>query len=139
MNNLKSYQLPLLQLGQAPPGVYGQIDELCTEDFDPSTGRLFREIAIVAFSDPNDVMSYAIPQGFLDEHVDSRICPSLVNVILNVADLISLFGAGQFANPIMAHSAYDDDERVIGLITRGIGNDHADPRVVERCEWMRTF
>ncbi len=134
-----SNQLPLLQLGQPPPGVYGQIDELCTEDFDPSTGRLFREIAIVAFSDPNDVMSYAIPQGFLDEHVDSRICPSLVNVILNVADLVSLLGAGQFANPLTAHSAYDDDDRVIGLITRGIGNDHVDPRVVERCEWMRTF
>ena len=134
-----SNQLPLLQLGQPRPGVYGQIDELCTEEFDPSTGRLFREIAIVAFSDPNDVMSYAIPQGFLDEHVDSRICPSLVNVIINVADLVSLLGAGQFANPLTAHSAYDDDDRVIGLITRGIGNDHVDPRVVERCEWMRTF
>ncbi len=119
--------------------MYGQIDELCTEDFDQSTGRFFREIAIVAFSDPNDVMSYAIPQGFLDDHVDSRICPSLVNVILNVADTVSLLGAGQFANPLTAHSAYDDDERVIGLITRGIGNDHVDPRVVERCEWMRTF
>ncbi len=134
-----SNQLPLLQLGQPPPGVYGQIDELCTEDFDPSTGRLFREIAIVAFSDANDVMSYAIPQGFLDEHIDSRICPSLVNVILNVADVISLLGAGQFANPLTAHSAYDDDKRVIGLITRGIGGDQVDPLVVERCEWMRTF
>lgn len=134
-----SNQLPLLQLGQPEPTVSGQIDELCTAEFDPSTGRLFNEIAIVAFSDPNDVMSYSIPQGFLDEHVDSRICPSLVNVVLNVADLISFFGVGQFANPLTAHSEYDDDERVIGLITRGIGNDHVDPEVAERCEWVETF
>jgi hypothetical protein len=134
-----SNQLPLLQLGQPAPGVYGQIDELCTEDFDPSTGRLFKEIAIIAFSDPNDVMSYSIPQGYLDEHVDSRICPSLVNVVLNVAEIINLFGVGQFANPLTAHSAYDNDERVIGLITQGIGNDHVDPEVAERCEWIETF
>jgi len=134
-----SNQLPLLQLGQPPPGVYGQIDELCTEDFDPSTGRLFREIAIIAFSDPNDVMSYSIPQGYLDEHVDSRICPSLVNVVLNVAEVINLFGVGEFANPLTAHSGYDNDERVIGLITQGIGNEHVDPKVVERCEWIETF
>jgi hypothetical protein len=68
--------------------------------------------------------------------MDSRVCPTLANVIINVADEKDLFGTG-FANPAEAHNEYDNDERVIGIITRGIGSERADPVVVERCTWMQ--
>jgi len=132
-----SNQLPLLQLGQPPLEVSGQIDTLCTEEFDPSSGRFYQEIALVAFSDPNDVMSYPIPQGYVDEHVDSRMCPSLVNVVLNIAEPISIFGT-RLADPLTAHSGYEDDPRVIGMITHGLGNEWVAPIVSERCEWLET-
>ncbi len=58
---------------------------------------------------------------------------------LNVAEVINLLGLGQVANPGTAHLGYDNDERVIGIITQGIGNDHVVPVVAERCEWIETF
>lgn len=131
-----SNQLPLLQLGQAEPTVQGQIAEICTEGAPRSGERLFRETRLIAFSDPNDLFSYAIPPDFLDHHIDSRLCPTLTNVILNVAPLTQLFGLGEVANPMAAHTEYDNDERVIGLIVHGIGHENVAPVVAERCQWM---
>jgi hypothetical protein len=47
-----------------------------------------------------------------------------------------VLGLGEFANPLTAHVDYDDDERVIGLITRGIGQPETSPVVKERCTWL---
>jgi len=131
-----SNQLPLLQLGQPEPEVHGQIEEICRDGSPRSGERLFKETRLIAFSDPNDLFSYAIPPKFLDQHIDSRLCPTLTNVILNVASLANLFGLGEIANPMAAHTEYDDDERVIGLIVRGIGNQEVAPVVADRCEWI---
>jgi hypothetical protein len=131
-----SNQLPLLRLGQAEPKVHGQIAEICTAGSPRADERLFRETRLIAFSDPNDLFSYAIPPDFLDRHIDSRLCPVLTNVILNVAPLSNLFGLGEIANPMAAHTEYDKDERVIGLIVHGIGHDQVAPVVAERCEWL---
>lgn len=131
-----SNQLPLLQLGQAKPEVAGQIDEICKTGAPRSMDRLFNETKFVAFSDPNDLFSYAIPPNFMDEYMDSRLCPTLTNVILNIAPVTSFLGLGEFANPMKAHTNYDNDERVIALITRGIGVGDVDPLVEERCEWL---
>jgi hypothetical protein len=108
-----SNQLPLLQLGLPLP-----------------------EVRVIAFSDPNDVLSYALPGDFADQYMDSRLCPSVGNVILNVAPVGNVFGGVDFANPYRAHTGYDNDDRVIALITRGIGRQGTDPIVVERCEWI---
>ena len=35
-----------------------------------------------------------------------------------------------------AHLDYDDDERVIGLITRGLGQPETAAVVKERCAWL---
>jgi hypothetical protein len=35
-----------------------------------------------------------------------------------------------------AHMNYDNDERVIALITHGIGSDATAPVIRERCEWI---
>ena len=82
-----------------------------------------------------DLFSYAIPPRFLDKYLDSRLCPTLTNVIINVAEVVDLFG-GEFANPIAAHTEYDNDARVIGLISRGIGTGHTDPAIAGRCTWL---
>jgi hypothetical protein len=129
-----SNQLPLLQLGQPEPAVHGQIEEICREGSPRAGERLFRQTRLIAFSDPNDLFSYAIPPKFLDQHIDSRLCPTLTNVILNVADLTNIFGLG-VANPMAAHTEYDDDERVLGLMVHGIGSKDVAQTVADRCEW----
>jgi hypothetical protein len=131
-----SNQLPLLQLGQAEPKVHGQIEEICAPGAPRAGERLFRETRLIAFSDPNDLFSYAIPPDFLDRHIDSRLCPTLTNVILNVAPLVALFGLGEIAIPMAAHTEYDNDERVIGLMVHGIGDEGVAPVVAERCQWL---
>ncbi len=84
-------------------------------------------LSIVAFSDPNDVLSYAIPVGYENEYMDSRLCPEVVNVSVNVVDAINLFGIGEFVNPMAAHDAYENDERVIGLMVGGQGTTKQIP------------
>lgn len=134
-----SNQLPLLQLGQAAPTVRGQIREICSPNAARKHERMFDELRIVAFSDPNDLMSYSIPPRFLNEYIDSRLCPTLTNVILNITPVIDLFGLGDVANPMAAHVSYDNDSRVIGIITKGIGVPGTDPEIKERCTWLEVI
>ena len=70
------------------------------------------------------------------DYVDSRLCPKQVNVTINIAPVSDLLGLGEFANPLAAHVDYENDERVIGLITRGIGQPETAPVVKERCTWL---
>ena len=134
-----SNQLPLLQLGWEAPAVSGKIEQICRDKAPRSGERMVQELRLVAFSDPNDLMSYAITPRYLDSNVDSRLCPTLTNVILNVAEVKDLFGAGTLANPIEAHTGYENDSRVIELIARGIGNDWTAPEVQERCTWLEAL
>ena len=129
-------QLPLLQLGRERPEFTGKPDQYCTPEGTHYTQRLFKQLRIVAFSDPNDLFSYAIPPKYADENMDARLCPKITNVVLNIAPVNNLFGLGEFANPLTAHNAYDNDERVIGLIAQGISHDHVDPMVQDRCTWL---
>lgn len=131
-----SNQLPLLQLGQSEPKVTGKIRELCGPHARTPEQRMFKETRLIAFSDPNDLFSYAVPGKFLDEHMDSRLCPTLTNVIINVTDVMNLLG-GELANPLSAHTEYDADERVLGLLTRGIGVP--DSSAQDRCNWLETM
>ena len=68
----------------------------------------FKRVNVVAFSDPNDLLSYGITQDFVDNYLDSRMCPAVTNVNINVAEEISVFGAG-VVNPVTAHTEYDND------------------------------
>jgi len=133
-----SNQLPLLQLGREKPEVTDQINEICGEGAPRSSERLFRETKIIAFSDPNDLFSYAIQPNFIRENMDSRLCPTLTNVSINITKVIDLFGVGQFANPLKAHTGYNDDERVIKMISKGIGTDYSDQLIKERCTWRES-
>ena len=129
-------QLPLLQLGREKPKVTNQIQEYCGKTGAHREDRSFKELNIVAFSDPNDLLSYGIPPKFAREKLDSRICAKITNIEINVTDVVSLFGIGDFANPGDAHSGYGNDEQVIRLIAHGIGHDKTPAETNEKCSWV---
>ncbi len=130
-----SNQLPMLQLGRELPEVNAQKADYCLANGSRYSSRLFDETAIVAFSDPNDLLSYAIPHNFSDKYLDSRLCIKVTNVNINVAKIFDAFGMGKFANPMDAHLGYSKDDRVVAMIAKGIGNGQSAPLVKEKCEW----
>ena len=132
-----SNQLPLLEAGREGQQVTGQIAEYCGPQ-PIKSGRFFKETDIIAFSDPNDLLSYPVPDQFASQFIESRLCPNITNVTLNLARVGSLLGMGGFANPLTAHTAYAADARVGGLIAHGAGHDGVAPIVAERCTWRET-
>ncbi len=130
-----SNQLPLLEAGQDPQKITGQVQAFCGETAPRASERFFKRVDLVAFSDPNDMFSFPVPLAWADEHLDSRLCARITNVSINIAHVISLFGLGQFADPVRAHSGYAEDERVRNLIAHGVGNSRVAPIVKERCTW----
>jgi len=130
-------QLPLFQLGQKLPEVTGQRDAYCRSDGEHYDSRFLSEIDIIAFSDPNDMLSYAIPPGFTNRYIDSRLCAKTTNININVAKVINMFGI-EIASPLEAHVAYATDDRVIALITNGVGNENTSPIIKERCTTLMT-
>jgi len=130
-----SNQLPLLQLGREAPEVTNQFENYCTAGGAKRDKRVFARANIIAFSDPNDILSWAVPPDYEDKNIDSRLCPRLANVIINIAEVKSVFGV-ELAAPGEAHRGYDNDQRVIKIMARGMSDDKADPLVKERCEWM---
>jgi hypothetical protein len=133
-----SNQLPLLEAGREGQTVTGQIPAFCGPGAPRAGERFFGTTRIVAFSDPNDLMSYPVPDRFAERQIDSRLCPEITNVTINVAAVNSLLGLGELANPLSAHVGYDADERVGGLIARGAGHPGMAPVVAERCTWRAT-
>jgi len=133
-----SNQLPLLEAGQDHQEVTGATQTYCGPDAPKRAQRFVKSLQMVAFSDPNDVMSYPIPAEWVDRYVDSRLCPVVSNVTINIADVNSLLGFGELADPLTAHTGYGADERVGGLLAQGIGKGTAASIVQERCTWFET-
>lgn len=133
-----SNQLPLLEAGQKSQEVVGEAAAYCGPDAPQAGERFFGSTQIIAFSDPNDLMSYPVPDKFAERYIDSRLCPTVTNVTINVASVSSLFGLGEVANPMAAHTGYDVDERVAGLLARGAGHDEVAAVVEQRCTWRET-
>ena len=131
-------QLPLMELGQEPVKTRGQIPSYCQADGAKYADRGLNKLSIVAFSDPNDILSYTVPPTFADNYLNSRLCPKVTNVVLNIAFPISLLGITDFADPVTAHSGYDRDDRVIGIMTHGVGHEDVAPIVAERCVLSKT-
>ena len=132
-----SNQLPLLEAGREGQQVTGEITAYCGPN--PSKpGRFFAKTELIAFSDPNDLMSYPVPDKFADRYIESRLCPSVTNVTINVVAVNSLLGVGDVANPLSAHLGYAADERVGGLLAKGAGHPGVALVVAERCTWSAT-
>ena len=136
---MMSNQLPMLQLGRKLPEVSNQKIDYCEADGAHYSDRMLTQTPIIAFSDPNDILSYAIPPGFVEKYLDSRLCIDVTNVNINVAFVYDVFGLGEIANPMDAHIGYDTDDRVVGLIAKGIGNENTTEMVNERCSWIETI
>jgi hypothetical protein len=136
---MMSNQLPMLQLGRTLPEVSNQYQDYCQPDGGKYAQRMVAKTPVIAFSDPNDLLSYAIPFDFADKYLDSRLCIDVTNVNINVAKVYDVFGLGKLANPLDAHVGYDNDDRVIGLIARGIANEQVAPLVREKCQWTETI
>ena len=132
-----SNQLPLLQMGRKPPEVTNEIDAYCTSGGSHYDSRIIDKTSIVAFSDPNDILSYAIPERFAEKNLDSRLCVDITNITINVTDVIDLLGFGKMANPMNAHTDYDSDDRVVALIAKGVGNQNTSPLVKQHCKWTK--
>ncbi|MGZ4959433.1 MAG: hypothetical protein ACXV7J_09280 [Methylomonas sp.] len=135
---MMSNQLPILQLGRALPEVRGQEEAYCRNDGAKYADRMLAKTNIIAFSDPNDLLSYMIPHDFVDKYLDSRLCVNVTNININVAKIYDAFGLGRLANPTDAHIGYDTDDRVVALIAKGIANERTAPIVNEKCRWIET-
>jgi len=132
-----SNQLPFLQLGRTPPTVVGEIDNYCKPAGSKYAERL-TQIRIHAFSDPNDIFSYSISADFGKRYIDSRMCPKITNISLNMPPSISIFGLGELANPYEAHTGYWQDDRVIAYIAHGVGTARESDVIADRCQWFET-
>ena len=122
-------------MGREPQEITGQAAAFCGSTAPCADERLLKRLHLVAFTDPNDVLSYPVPQSWADQYMESRLCSSITNVTINLVQVSSLLGLGEFANPLNAHLGYAGDERVRGLLTRGAGHDDVAPIVEERCDW----
>ncbi|WP_427550987.1 hypothetical protein ACQE3D_15805 [Methylomonas sp. MS20] len=136
---MMSNQLPMLQLGRSLPEVANQSAAYCRADGAKYAERIMAKTSIIAFSDPNDLLSYAIPHDFANKYLDSRLCVNVTNININVARVYDAFGLGKLANPMDAHVGYDTDDRVIALIAKGIANPHTAETVKQRCRWTQTI
>lgn len=136
---MMSNQLPMLQLGRKLPDISNQKAAYCQPEGEKYNQRMLAKTPIIAFSDPNDLLSYAIPHGFVEKYLDSRLCIDVTNININVATIFDAFGLGRLANPLDAHVGYDTDNRVVALIAKGIGNKNAAQIVNERCRWIETI
>ena len=134
-----SNQLPMLQLGRKKPEVSNQQDSYCKSDGEKYADRMLTKTPLLAFSDPNDLLSYAIPPGFVEKYLDSRLCINVTNININVAHVYDIFGVGKIANPMEAHIGYDTDDRVVALIAKGIGHEKKSKLVKDRCRWIETI
>ena len=47
------------------------------------------------------------------------------------------FGLADLANPMQAHVGYDQDDRVVAMIARGIGGPGTSPLIEKRCEFVK--
>jgi len=131
-----SNQLPLLQLGRSLPEVLNEHDKYCSPQGSNYAERFANQSHIVAFSDPNDMLSYTIPEGYKDKYLDSRMCTTVSNISINIANVVDVFGFSEIASPMEAHTGYDHDERVVALLAHGLNNKNMTPIIKERCEWI---
>ena len=135
-----SNQLPLLQMGQELPEMHDQTRSFCTTEGGKYDDRFFEKLQIVAFSDPNDLFSYSVSPEYANRYVDSRLCPVISNVTIQVAQVRSfLLGTTELANPGVAHSDYEIDSRVLKMLVSGFGKEHGQEEVRERCEFIESI
>ena len=128
-------QLPLLQMGRTKPENQGQISAFCSPTGTLYHERLFKKLFVIAFSDPNDLLSYALEPNTADTYFDSKLCPEISNVSLTTTPTTNL-GFGDFANPLAAHKNYVKNKTVINLIVNGLKKGYNSSVPSAFCRWI---
>jgi hypothetical protein len=129
-------QLPLMDAAMPPARVVNQLAAYCESDGMNFNERIFTKLSVVAFSDPNDPLSYGLPANYASDFLDSRLCPSVINVSLNVTDVVNPLGLLEIAPPLESHTGYAQDDIVLGLMVGGVGTETMVEPVAERCTWI---
>ena len=129
-------QLPLIDAALPTPRVVNKIPAYCEPGGENYSERIFDRLTVVAFSDPNDPLSYALPFGYVNTSMDSRLCPAVVNVTVNVTDTINALGLFEIAPPLESHAGYEQDPIVLGVMANGVGTSAMDKTVSDACTWV---
>lgn len=109
-------QLPLLDLGISVPrpgGLASPPQEGLSSflHLRANAGGLPSLLPIIAVSDPNDLLSYAISAEFARRHSAASF--------INVRTRIARPWFGRLANPLKAHTGHDENPSVIELMANG--------------------
>ncbi len=75
-----------------------------------------QKLAIVAFSDPNDVLSYPLTDSFAEHFAEFRFLNVEVPITFEIARLI--------ADPAEAHAGYSSNDAVVSIIACGFDPNH---------------
>lgn len=132
---LLSNQIPLLSIGKDKPVVYDREKDFCSPGAPLYDERYFDKLSIVAFSDPNDILTYILPEDFINNYVDSRLCPDPTNIVLNVAPVVDMVGLAEFVNPMLAHQNYPKNDTVLNLIVHGTKTEQIGEDPTKGCRW----
>jgi hypothetical protein len=117
-NWLEDYPCPKRDPAEAgspgtTPGLSGFIElRRLARSPEESTGAESQPLSVVAFSDPNDLLTYFLSERFKNHCADVRFA----NVTVTNADKLWLFLA---ADPIRAHSHYRENAEVIRMVLEG--------------------
>ncbi len=74
-----------------------------------------QRLEVVTISDPNDLLSYAVPKDFADAYQADDI--QFVNVTTLIAERFAL---GTVANPVQAHTGHVGSGKVMKLLVEGV-------------------
>ena len=130
-----SNQLQLIQLGFSELDHRIQKGAYCHPSDSDYEQRLTRSLNLISITDPNDIFSYTVPQSFVDDFVDARLCPRLVNVVTEVAAPVDVFGIGGIAEPMEAHKSYFTDHKVLDVIVFGLNGALSSDDGHTSCLW----
>ena len=93
-------------------------------------GRFFGKTEIIAFSDPNDLMSYPVPDKFADKYIESGCARASPTSPSTWSPVNSLLGPGRRRQPA---------QRASGLRRRRAGRRPCWPTVPATRTWHRSW
>ena len=130
---MMSNQLPLIQLGKDSFQQTGTFNDYCQKTGKKYNQRILKTLNLVAFSDPNDLLSYSLDPARADDYLNERLCPIISNISIETTDAVDVIGTGSFVNPMAAHTTYSTDDRILDIIINGLSDAHPAP---ENCQWI---
>ena len=114
--------------------IEGDAVSLCAN---PKTRR-FETLSIVTVNDPNDLLSFSLPEEFKDEYIDWALCPKFTDLTIEVTEPRDVFGLS-FADPSAAHGNYWTDPGLVRLLVNGFGKGRESNPVHRRAERSPKF